>query len=670
MDDPGIRKVLIEASRVNLSTLIIDLDVAPPDPLLQSLHTYRVLRPNTRVIALARNRHPPDETVSELVVGLGVYDIVTETEEKLISALEQTLNSSPATYDQAAKWVLEIEEEKKEKKIWWKGLTKKEEKEKNTNNFGPQPDPTPLQPEINKQKSPLPEDFYLIDSDEKLKQALKFFDQDNYTAIIIPSEFTGLAEKIKNIRRSFCLMAIPIVVLGKSGFNQNNCPEADEVIEVLTTEAIERIRHRAAQNKELWRKAAQDILTGAYNRQFAEDYLDKLIQNSHRTGFKFSVAILDLDKFKNINDTYGHNTGDGVLKEFSSFIASHKRSTDVYCRWGGEEFVIFYPCCKLPEAVTVTERICREWANHKIVYQDLILNSTFSAGVAEYNSGDIIVEADRALYNAKANGRNCVETPLSLNAPLKPKNTKPEFKPVELTKKIQNIFQSVKMLKPGLDSTKVTPYGKNKSFLGTPYVSLNSQVITFCSPWTPEINLASPIIAVARRLAKKNISVAVIDADFKKPEIGPRLDMPIDELWRYDWRREPVALRIDKNIFIFVLDPVPQTFDSREISLALDKTLNYIQKFGGISKVLINAGDDPELDVLGDKLLLVDENEISHVVIEMWEFKQPFKNGGVLINGNHYLAEKFGLPFLGTYNPNNINATAKTISTILTSASV
>lgn len=111
LDAQGIRNVLVAATRISLTTLIIDLDVAPAESLLQSLYSYRVLRPNTRIIILAQNRCPPDQDVAR-VVAMGIYDIVAATEEKLIPELEQALNSSPATYNQAAKWAMETEGEK------------------------------------------------------------------------------------------------------------------------------------------------------------------------------------------------------------------------------------------------------------------------------------------------------------------------------------------------------------------------------------------------------------------------------------------------------------------------------------------------------------------------------------------------------------------------------
>lgn len=99
-----IRNTLISASRINLNTLIIDLDTAPATAILQALHTYRVQRPNTRIIILAQGRQPGDTEVAG-VIALGIYDIVAPEDDETIPELERAISNPPATYSQAARWL-------------------------------------------------------------------------------------------------------------------------------------------------------------------------------------------------------------------------------------------------------------------------------------------------------------------------------------------------------------------------------------------------------------------------------------------------------------------------------------------------------------------------------------------------------------------------------------
>lgn len=148
-----IRNTLIAASRVNLDTLVIDINVASATTILQALHTYRVQRPDTRTIVLAPNRQPGDMTVAG-IIALGIYDIVaTEAteNEKAIQELRGFLDSPPATYAQAARWAVQIKEEPEpEKRLWERFSGRKKDHpsahddkddKKEDDKTAPQPDP-------------------------------------------------------------------------------------------------------------------------------------------------------------------------------------------------------------------------------------------------------------------------------------------------------------------------------------------------------------------------------------------------------------------------------------------------------------------------------------------------------------------------------------------------
>jgi diguanylate cyclase (GGDEF)-like protein len=129
-----------------------------------------------------------------------------------------------------------------------------------------------------------------------------------------------------------------------------------------------------------------------------------------RSGHHFSIALIDLDLFKNINDQYGHNAGDAALKQFADLVQSVIRQTDVAARWGGEEFLLLLPDTSLIPALTLAERLRSEVALSSFGFKGQDLPITMSAGIcsiAQANSIDnMLRQADLQLYSAKEAGRN------------------------------------------------------------------------------------------------------------------------------------------------------------------------------------------------------------------------------------------------------------------------
>lgn len=164
---------------------------------------------------------------------------------------------------------------------------------------------------------------------------------------------------------------------------------------------------------ELQEQAIRDPLTNVYNRRFLADAMDRELAQAGRNEKPASVVILDIDFFKQFNDTYGHRCGDFVLQHIAKFLGERIRRGDVLCRYGGEEFVIFMPNAPLESAHQRAEAWRNEIANAFIVYEGLHLKTSFSGGVAGYpvhgtTSDAILTAADKALYEAKNTGRNRV----------------------------------------------------------------------------------------------------------------------------------------------------------------------------------------------------------------------------------------------------------------------
>lgn len=160
--------------------------------------------------------------------------------------------------------------------------------------------------------------------------------------------------------------------------------------------------------------AAMDELTGVPNRRFGQERFNETVAQTSRDGSTFSVLVVDIDHFKAFNDTFGHEAGDVVLREFATTIALRLRARDVVYRYGGEEFVMILPDTDLNGAVVVAERLRRNVEALRVRWQDQDLKVTASIGVADWARveidapEDLIASADRALYAAKEAGRNRV----------------------------------------------------------------------------------------------------------------------------------------------------------------------------------------------------------------------------------------------------------------------
>lgn len=160
--------------------------------------------------------------------------------------------------------------------------------------------------------------------------------------------------------------------------------------------------------------AAIDELTGVLNRRFGMRRLIEEFERSKRHNIPLSVSMIDIDDFKKINDTYGHQCGDLVLKTLAEIISQNIRISDFVIRYGGEEFLVVTPGASSLNAAKVMERLRDLVSTYKIQYGSHELHFTFSAGVAAYpaediqHPSDLIKKADTALYQAKKAGKNRV----------------------------------------------------------------------------------------------------------------------------------------------------------------------------------------------------------------------------------------------------------------------
>jgi diguanylate cyclase (GGDEF)-like protein len=167
-------------------------------------------------------------------------------------------------------------------------------------------------------------------------------------------------------------------------------------------------------NGELLRMAVTDALTGLHNRRRVEELLHEMFEHSIRLHEPLACAMFDLDHFKSVNDTYGHQAGDAVLQQLAGILKASAREIDRVGRYGGEEFIVLLPGAVLDAAVTFAERTRQQVESHTFTFEGGSLRRTMSCGVAAFPHSRIehrealVKAADDALYVAKELGRNRV----------------------------------------------------------------------------------------------------------------------------------------------------------------------------------------------------------------------------------------------------------------------
>jgi len=156
-------------------------------------------------------------------------------------------------------------------------------------------------------------------------------------------------------------------------------------------------------------RASHDELTGLWNRRSFNERLLETIQRSRRHGSRFCILMMDVDHFKLVNDTYGHQIGDIVLRSFSYRINERIRESDYFARWGGEEFILLIDNADIAQAAQLAETLRVSIESSRF---DPVQSLTISIGVAEYKPEEaidsLLARADKHLYDAKEAGRNRV----------------------------------------------------------------------------------------------------------------------------------------------------------------------------------------------------------------------------------------------------------------------
>lgn len=231
-------------------------------------------------------------------------------------------------------------------------------------------------------------------------------------------------EVCKLLKNDFDIKDIPVIMvtaktegidikksLGMGAFDYIKKP-IDEIEVIARVQSA--IRFKQTQDK-LKEMAMKDGLTGLYNHALLIELFEKEIDKQQRNNGSISFAMIDIDDFKKINDTYGHISGDTVLKELSNILMSSVRGGDIVGRYGGEEFSIVFPGIDEQNAFQLCERIRKEVEDFNFEIGIETVKITISIGInfnelkGIINKREIIQKADEALYRAKHNGRNRIE---------------------------------------------------------------------------------------------------------------------------------------------------------------------------------------------------------------------------------------------------------------------
>jgi len=277
-----------------------------------------------------------------------------------------------------------------------------------------------------------PEQYKIVFA-ENGREAIAFFAEHRPNLVItdwtIP-DISGI-ELVERIRRDFSTSYTYIILL-------TGMTDTDKVVSGLAAgaddyltkpfhaeELVARLgvgrrmvdlhRRLEAKNRLLEELALTDPLTGLPNRRAVEAWASRQLAGAARHGFPFWVAMIDLDRFKNINDTYGHDAGDAVLKKFAGILKTSTRSSEICARMGGEEFLMVLTHAEKPNIEIAIGRIREQCEAQRFEFGEARLGVTASFGVSGFQGRKapdfniLVSQADSALYSAKRNGRNRIE---------------------------------------------------------------------------------------------------------------------------------------------------------------------------------------------------------------------------------------------------------------------
>ncbi|MDQ0192876.1 GGDEF domain-containing response regulator [Paenibacillus wynnii] len=308
-----------------------------------------------------------------------------------------------------------------------------------------------------------------------------------------------------------------------------------------------------------WQKSIiVDELTGAFNRKHFNQTLKQLIADFKRTERKFSLALLDLDYFKKVNDTYGHLVGDEVLQKFAEIVQSSIRIEDTFCRFGGEEFALFLPNTDASSAKLVVERIQERFSAREFQAKNEFFQVTFSSGITEIINPDVdadklVEEADQALYVGKYVGRNQTIlytdhlSALRLNSVL-------NLIIVDDDALIRRIVttQFSTWTPSNIAKVNISSYANGLDFLNSNWYSANEKYIILLDGVMPDLDGVEVLERIRNDYPAVNILVIMLTGRTNQSDIIHALQTGADDYVIKPFHMKELLLRIERLAFRFL----------------------------------------------------------------------------------------------------------------------
>lgn len=308
-----------------------------------------------------------------------------------------------------------------------------------------------------------------------------------------------------------------------------------------------------------WQKSIiVDELTGAFNRKHFNQTIKQLIADYKRTERSFALAFIDLDHFKNVNDTYGHLIGDEVLQTFAEIVQDSIRIEDTFCRYGGEEFALFLPNTDAASAKHVIERIQERFSGIRFLAKNGYFHVTFSSGVTEIiNSSveaDILVEeADQALYAAKHAGRNqtiLYNNHLSTTKDDSILNVIIVDDDVLIRRIVTNNFST--WMPDNISKINIRSYLNGVEFLNSDWYSSKEKYIILLDGIMPELDGVEVLERIRNDYPEVNVLVIMLTGRNNQADIVHALQMGADDYIIKPFNMSELLLRVERLAFRFL----------------------------------------------------------------------------------------------------------------------
>lgn len=289
-----------------------------------------------------------------------------------------------------------------------------------------------------------------------------------------------------------------------------------------------------------------DSLTGVGNRRYFDETINTLAKKADQSEAVFSLVIIDLDHFKQVNDLYGHPAGDDVLRKFGEIIKEEKREGDYVCRYGGEEFALLFDNSKAEDTVHAVERIRAKFNDTIFTSGEETFQVTFSAGSATYekNTANMISAADQALYEAKRSGRNQTVIYDQRKRVVKRKLSVIIVDDDSFIRQI--LEQTLLELKSSDIDITVKTYADGPSFLEDDWYSPDAYFIVLLDGVMPKMDGLEVLSRLKRDHSKTNVTVSMMTARKSANDIKAALWLGADDYIIKPFQPSEVLGRIDK----------------------------------------------------------------------------------------------------------------------------